>query len=379
MEDEMSTVNELMEILYCKEDCQCLVLELTVVLSYLYFQRRYQQSEGVAKDFQQTLRLLCRRAFSTMDLKALNPRVLEQLFAGVHNPQIRKALLPVRPSTLEKVLSLACEGEVLQATCEQPPRSPFGATTVQPNSFHNAATQTPWKPCSCGSYPRRNNWRRPNSPQARSTIHAIDANTAPSDGQYYLVHDTVITCFGSRNPEGQVTRWQEKLAKYEFKCVFQPDRQHRNADALSRKPHRPHGECPSCTDVNISTVALQSDQCLLWAAAQRRSAYIPINNRKASNARPLRKSELAGYSYETRCLHRLWDKLLIENGVLCYHDSEQYPKRVMLPLSMVEDVVEWMHAELGHSGIHKTEQLHSDLIQTYRIVRGRDCALEFAD
>ncbi|BHF85374.1 hypothetical protein SprV_1002853800 [Sparganum proliferum] len=76
---------------------------------------------------------------------------------------------------------------------------------------------------------------------------------------------------------------------------------------------------------------------------------------KVSNARPLSKAELAGHSYETRCLHSLWDKLFIENGVLFYRDNEQYPKRVVLPLSMVDDVVERMHAELGHSGTHKTE------------------------
>ncbi|BHF70456.1 hypothetical protein SprV_0301350700 [Sparganum proliferum] len=154
----------------------------------------------------------------------------------------------------------------------------------------------------------------------------------------------------------QVTRWQEKLAEYDFECVFRPGRQHGNADALSRKPHRPHGECPSCTDIAISAIALQSDQCLLWAAAQRDDPHIrPIYDRKVSNARPLSKAELAGHSYETRCLHSLWDKLFIENGVLFYRDNEQYPKRVVLPLSMVDDVVERMHAELGHSGIHKTE------------------------
>ncbi|VDL98255.1 unnamed protein product [Schistocephalus solidus] len=74
-----------------------------------------------------------------------------------------------------------------------------------------------------------------------------------------------------------------------------------------------------------------------------------------SNARSLSKLELAEYSYETRRLHSLRDKLFIENAVLFYRDSNQYPNRVVLPRSMVDDVVERMHAELGHSGIHKTE------------------------
>nr|VZH92814.1 unnamed protein product [Spirometra erinaceieuropaei] len=161
---------------------------------------------------------------------------------------------------------------------------------------------------------------------------------------------------GESNPEGQVARWQEKLAEYDFECVFRPGRQHGNADALSRKPHRPHGECPSCTDIAISAIALQSDQCLLWASAQRDDPHIcPLYDRKVSNARPLNKAELAGHSYETRCLHSLWGKSFFGNDVLFYRDNEQYLKRVVLPLSMVDDMVERMHAELGHSGIHKTE------------------------
>ncbi|VDM00724.1 unnamed protein product [Schistocephalus solidus] len=70
-----------------------------------------------------------------MDAKALSTRVLEQLVAGVRDPQIRKALLRDQPSTLEKTLALAGEEEILQAACEQPPRSIFGVTAIQPHSL----------------------------------------------------------------------------------------------------------------------------------------------------------------------------------------------------------------------------------------------------
>nr|VZI40086.1 unnamed protein product [Spirometra erinaceieuropaei] len=76
---------------------------------------------------------------------------------------------------------------------------------------------------------------------------------------------------------------------------------------------------------------------------------------KCASRLNLHEAELAGHSYETRCLHSLWDKFFIENGILFHLDNEQYPKRVVLPLSMVDDVVERMHAKLGHSGIHLTE------------------------
>ncbi|VDL96148.1 unnamed protein product [Schistocephalus solidus] len=128
------------------------------------FQRHYRQPGESVNDFQWALRLLGRRAFPTMNAKVLNTRVLERFVAGVCDPQIRKALLRDRPSTLDKALALAREEEFLQAACEQPPRSLFSVTAVQSHFSHDAATQMPWYPCSCGSYPRRNNWRRPQTP-----------------------------------------------------------------------------------------------------------------------------------------------------------------------------------------------------------------------
>ncbi|VDM02054.1 unnamed protein product [Schistocephalus solidus] len=61
------------------------------------FEQRYQQPGESINDFQQAVRLLGWRAFSTLDAKALNTRVLERLVTGVHDSQIRRALLRDRP------------------------------------------------------------------------------------------------------------------------------------------------------------------------------------------------------------------------------------------------------------------------------------------
>ncbi|VDL96083.1 unnamed protein product [Schistocephalus solidus] len=89
-----------------------------------------------------------------MDTTALNTRVLGKFFAGVHDLQIRTALLQGRPLALDKDLALARKEEVLQATREQSPRSLFIVTAVQPHSSRDASTQTPWEPCFCGSSAR---------------------------------------------------------------------------------------------------------------------------------------------------------------------------------------------------------------------------------
>ncbi|VDM01312.1 unnamed protein product [Schistocephalus solidus] len=210
------------------------------------FHRRCQQPGESINDLQQALRLLRRRAFPTLEAKALSTRVLEQLVAGFHDPQIRKILLRDRPQThekalalaqeeevlqaaceqpsrslfgvtairkillrdrpqtLEKALALAQEEEVLKAACEQPSRSLFGVTAVHPHFSRDASTQSPRPDCSRGYSPRPRNWRRPQTqrpprPQARHTIDAIDAGPEPIDGEYIIVPDTVISCLGSTN------------------------------------------------------------------------------------------------------------------------------------------------------------------------------------
>uniref|UniRef100_A0A3B4WDD1 Gypsy retrotransposon integrase-like protein 1 n=2 Tax=Seriola lalandi dorsalis TaxID=1841481 RepID=A0A3B4WDD1_SERLL len=47
-----------------------------------------------------------------------------------------------------------------------------------------------------------------------------------------------------REPEGQLARWLEKLAEYDFQVLHRPGKFHQNADALSRRPCR--SSCP-CT------------------------------------------------------------------------------------------------------------------------------------
>ena len=47
-----------------------------------------------------------------------------------------------------------------------------------------------------------------------------------------------------KNPTGQVARWIERLAPFNWKIVHRPGRQHGNADALSRRVCA--GDCVQC-------------------------------------------------------------------------------------------------------------------------------------
>lgn len=46
-----------------------------------------------------------------------------------------------------------------------------------------------------------------------------------------------------KEPEGQLARWLEKLAEYEFEIIHRPGRLHTNADSLSRRPCRQSCPC----------------------------------------------------------------------------------------------------------------------------------------
>ena len=54
-----------------------------------------------------------------------------------------------------------------------------------------------------------------------------------------------------KEPQGQVARWLGRL-QYDSEIRRHPGRLHNNADALSRRPRRQHGNSPSCTSTGLS-------------------------------------------------------------------------------------------------------------------------------
>ena len=52
-----------------------------------------------------------------------------------------------------------------------------------------------------------------------------------------------------------MARWLERLQEYDYEIQHRPGRLHNNADALSTRPRRQHGNCLSCTPTGLSQVA----------------------------------------------------------------------------------------------------------------------------
>ena len=83
-------------------------------------------------------------------------------------------------------------------------------------------------------------------------------------GRNFLVrtdHHALKWLMSFKQPEGQVARWLERLQEYNFTVKHRPGLSHANVDALSRKPRRKHGSCPSCGDTeSVSAAFLQQSK-----------------------------------------------------------------------------------------------------------------------
>ena len=49
-------------------------------------------------------------------------------------------------------------------------------------------------------------------------------------------HHALQWIFKLKDPTGQMARWQETLANFDFEIIYRPGKLHRNADGMSRIP-----------------------------------------------------------------------------------------------------------------------------------------------
>ena len=159
-----------------------------------------------------------------------------------------------------------------------------------------------------------------------------------------------------KDAEGQVARWQEFLQEYDFECIHRPGKQHSNADALSRRPYRNHGDCPSCSSQHVTAVSLFPSDLTEWQHTQATDPETALlyEALQTGRGRP-NSTEMQGKSYESRCLWSLWEQLKMDRGVMFVQHGPTYTARMVIPQSKVENVLTKLHEELGHAGINKME------------------------
>ncbi|CAH8556952.1 unnamed protein product [Dicrocoelium dendriticum] len=213
--------------------------------------------------------------------------------------------------------------------------------------------------CSRSLSPRERNYCTTRK-EMLALVYFIKQNRHYLLGRKFLVrtdHQSLRWLQNFKDPEGQIARWQEQLQEYDFECRHRPGKQHANADALSRIPPRNHGECPSCNTQHVAIVNLQGAEYGRWQTAQANDPDTAlIYERRLNGGDKPTSKEMEGKSYEARCLWSMWDYLTTEEGVLVFNFGPTYTRRIIVPHSMVREVLSDLHKEMGHAGINKMDE-----------------------
>ena len=217
-----------------------------------------------------------------------------------------------------------------------------------------------------------------------------------------------------RNPTGQVARWIERLAPFNWQIVHRAGKQHSNADALSRK--RCEGDCPQCVRMwSPADSELYRNQQLLseleeqavtinrgkttkpavtesnreWDAALNnmwdREELLAATSRDSIlgellcwAARP-NWEEIAGKSREVKHYWQLWPsrKVVVSNGLIWYRWDEagSFQWKLVIPRVYQSQVLTAFHdlPSAGHLGekrsVHSMRKAPVYWFQCYQDMR----------
>ena len=169
-----------------------------------------------------------------------------------------------------------------------------------------------------------------------------------------------------KNPDGQLARWLERLAEYNFRIEHRAGCKHNNADSLSRYPVQ---------DDIVTAVVSGNDNTpftlFFYSPADIRHLQLEDNTlsqvllAKEQQHRPSR-DVTSGYGIHTRKLFQMWDQLEVSQGILFRIfqnlDDGSTIRQLVVPFSLRIDILEHMHAGSvgGHLGQSKTLQKIKD-------------------
>ncbi|KRX73465.1 Transposon Ty3-G Gag-Pol polyprotein [Trichinella sp. T6] len=157
-------------------------------------------------------------------------------------------------------------------------------------------------------------------------------------------------------PEGQVARWLEQLAEYQFDVVHRPGKQHGNADALSRQSCKQCGMGSPCQAISLNAISCGRENMIKqWQEDD--PEIQQVIKWLSTNSWPNKAPE------GSRILKSLWAqrrRMKMTNGVLTREwETLGTNKKTMLPLiprARVPEVLDLIHNHPtgGHLGVAKS-------------------------
>ena len=204
-------------------------------------------------------------------------------------------------------------------------------------------------------------------------------------GSHFVIrtdHGSLRWLYNFKEPEGQIARWMETLAMYDFEIRHRPGKMHGNADALSRRPCRQCGmddtqimqqvtvltrsqdtqdteqEYKSDENPEIQWISSIGNEALSQEQMQDK-VIGQILKWKTENRRP-NWGEISGQSAAIKAYWSMWNQLEIKNDVLYKRWDEDVSGKctwqLVVPECRRQEVLQMVHDHItaGHLGEHKT-------------------------
>ncbi|KRX22547.1 Retrovirus-related Pol polyprotein from transposon, partial [Trichinella nelsoni] len=169
-------------------------------------------------------------------------------------------------------------------------------------------------------------------------------------------HNSLKWLRNFREPEGQVARWLEKLAEFDFEVVHRPGKKHQNADALSRRACRQCGSCDDPPNVHVAAMALESPSLVeRWQKEDAECMQVREWIEKETWPQLAPEGSL--------WMKSLWsqrDRIVLQEGTICRTweipdtgDSRLLP---VIPRRNIPEILKTIHNQPtgGHLGVAKT-------------------------
>ena len=184
-------------------------------------------------------------------------------------------------------------------------------------------------------------------------------------GQKFLIitdHRALTWLYSSKEPDGLLARWIEKLGQIDFKIKHEAGKKIPHADSLSRVPQT-EDQVKDCNQVN----QINTEENNIWSIGlgksveqlvehQKNAADLIILRNWIENWKRPQRKHMAGAS---RALWKLWTdfrNLRIENDLIKKQkriDEFNNLTQIVIQRSLLKEILPFLHEHCGHFGMAK--------------------------
>ena len=177
-------------------------------------------------------------------------------------------------------------------------------------------------------------------------------------------HGSLIWLQNFKNPDGQLARWLEQLAEYDFTIIHRAGSKHGNADALSRIPCHQCGRDNHFEVVAVATPTGQRREHRDKHTSEMRKLQLsdtvigPILQAKEKEQKPS-PDDVKVQPRSTSRLVQQWDQLEVKGGLLwrvMENGGGNEVRQLIVPQGLRTEVLQELHSGAvgGHLGEEKT-------------------------